>query len=52
MAIGTEILAARAGTVVKVEQSFDGIGLKSNYVMIQHEDGTIAMYAHIKKNGS
>jgi murein DD-endopeptidase MepM/ murein hydrolase activator NlpD len=52
MAIGTKILAARAGTVVNVVQTFDGIGLKSNYIMIEHEDGTRAMYAHIKKNGS
>jgi murein DD-endopeptidase MepM/ murein hydrolase activator NlpD len=52
MAIGEEILAARAGTVVKVEQDFDGIGLRSNYVMIEHNDGSRAMYAHIRKNGS
>ena|GEM_PF-532834 len=52
MDIGTEILSARAGTVVKLEQNFDGIGFKSNYVMIEHDDGSRAMYAHIKKAGS
>lgn len=52
MPIGTEILAARAGTVVKVEQSFDGIGFYSNYITIEHEDGSRAMYAHIRKNGA
>lgn len=52
MDIGTEILSARAGTVIKIEQSFAGIGLNSNYIMIEHEDGSRAMYAHIKKNGS
>jgi len=52
MDIGTEVLSARAGTVIKIEQNFDGVGLKSNYVMIEHEDGSRAMYAHIKKAGS
>jgi murein DD-endopeptidase MepM/ murein hydrolase activator NlpD len=52
MPIGTEILAARAGTVLKVEQSFDGIGFYSNYVTIEHDDGSRAMYAHIRKNGA
>lgn len=52
MPIGTEILAARAGIVINVEQSFDGIGLYANYVKIEHEDGSRAMYAHIRKNGS
>ena len=52
MAIGTKVLAARAGIVVKIEQSFDGIGLDSNYIMVEHEDGTRALYAHIKNNGA
>ena len=52
MPIGTEILASRGGTVTKVIQHFDGIGLDSNYIYIQHDDKTVAMYAHIKKDGS
>lgn len=52
MPIGTEVLAARSGTVKEVEQSFDGIGLQSNYVLIEHVDGSRAMYAHIKKDSS
>lgn len=52
MPIGTEILAARAGRVIKVEVQFDGIGLKSNYVTIEHEDGTRALYAHIRHHGA
>ena len=43
MSIGTKVLAARVGTVVEVVQNFDGIGLNSNYVIIEHEDGTRAM---------
>lgn len=52
MASGTPILAARAGKVSKVEDSFDGIGFKSNYVIVQHEDGQSSAYAHIQNNGS
>ncbi len=52
MTIGTEVVAARSGVVIKIEQDFDGIGLNSNYVTIEHEDGTRALYAHIKKEGA
>lgn len=52
MAVGTEILAARSGEVVAVEDSLDGIGLASNFVTIQHDDGSRATYAHIRKHGS
>jgi len=52
MPIGTKILAAREGNVQKIEQDFDGIGLNSNYVVIEHSDGTHALYAHIKKGGA
>jgi murein DD-endopeptidase MepM/ murein hydrolase activator NlpD len=51
MSVGTEILASRSGTVIKIEQSFDGIGLHSNFIVIEHADKTHALYAHIKKNG-
>lgn len=52
MPIGTEVLASRGGKVIKIEDSHDGIGLLSNYVQIEHDDGTTAIYAHIKKLGS
>lgn len=52
MPIGTEILAARDGKVVKVEDRFNGIGLNSNFITIEHDDGTHAIYAHIKHLGS
>lgn len=46
---GTEVLAARDGRVAKVEDSLDGIGLLSNYILLEHEDGEQSGYAHIKK---
>lgn len=52
MKIGTEVLAARDGTVVGIEQSFEGLGLHSNFIEIAHDDGTHALYAHIRKNGA
>lgn len=52
MPLGTKITAARAGVVLRVEQDFDGIGLKSNFLHVQHDDRTIAVYAHIKKHGA
>jgi murein DD-endopeptidase MepM/ murein hydrolase activator NlpD len=49
---GTEILAARAGKVVEVEDRFDGIGLHSNQVVLKHEGGQSSGYYHIQKNGA
>jgi murein DD-endopeptidase MepM/ murein hydrolase activator NlpD len=52
MSVGTDVLAARSGEVVEVEDSLDGIGLLSNFVTIEHDDGTRALYAHIRKGGA
>jgi murein DD-endopeptidase MepM/ murein hydrolase activator NlpD len=52
MSVGTEVLAARSGEVVEVEDGLDGIGLLSNFVTIEHDDGTRAVYAHIRKGGA
>jgi len=49
---GTEVLASREGRVVEVEVSFDGIGLKSNVLVIEHEDGQRSAYAHIQHGGA
>lgn len=55
---GTPICAARGGTVIRVEQEFTGRGLtpdfkdRTNAVLIQHEDGTIGQYSHIRFRGS
>jgi murein DD-endopeptidase MepM/ murein hydrolase activator NlpD len=56
--IGTPVLAARDGTVMQVESDFDKAGLNSekyggraNFVRIVHDDGSMAMYAHLKTEG-
>jgi len=52
MKIGTEVFAARSGTVVATRSEYDDprrpIELRvANYVKIAHSDGTIGVYAHI-----
>lgn len=55
--IGTPIHAARKGLVVSLMNQYSEGGVrkdllsKANYIMIQHDDGTIANYAHLKKEG-
>ncbi|MGH8032701.1 MAG: peptidoglycan DD-metalloendopeptidase family protein [Luteimonas sp.] len=56
--IGTPVLAARAGTVMQVESDFDTasrnaerFGDRANFVRILHDDGTMAVYAHLKPEG-
>jgi len=56
MPIGTPILAARAGTVMEMEDNFHGAAQKerylarSNHIRILHDDGTMAVYAHLQAN--
>jgi murein DD-endopeptidase MepM/ murein hydrolase activator NlpD len=54
MPVGSDICAARAGEVVRVVTEHDGHGYKwpNNLVIVQHDDGTRACYAHIKQEGS
>ncbi|HKJ16020.1 MAG TPA: M23 family metallopeptidase [Xanthomonadales bacterium] len=54
MPVGTPVLAARAGTVMDVEEDFNEGGIdkdslmqRANRVLILHDDGTMAVYAHI-----
>jgi hypothetical protein len=53
MPVGTPILAARDGIVMHVEEDFYGAGQKqkyatrANHVRILHEDGSMAIYAHM-----
>lgn len=54
MPIGTEVLAARAGRVKGIRESSpdDGVGDGDhNYIFIQHDDGTVAFYAHLMQDG-
>ena len=57
--VGTPVLAARAGTVMQVESDFSKAGLsrekyggRANFVRILHDDGTMALYAHLATNGA
>jgi len=58
MPVGTEVFAAREGIVVDVVDTFIGACLnsvckkKANYVLIAHNDGTFANYAHIQYKGA
>jgi len=54
MPVGTAIHAARSGTVMDVEEDFnkggtslEKFGDKANHVRVLHEDGTMAVYAHL-----
>ena len=54
MPVGTAIHAVRSGTVMDVEEDFNRGGTnkekfvdKANHVRILHEDGTMAVYAHL-----
>ena len=53
LSVGTPIVAARKGIVVRVKDDYHMGGVndffldKGNYVSILHEDGTFALYAHI-----
>lgn len=55
---GTPILAARDGTVMQVEEHFEGAGLdrekfgsRANHLRIVHPDGSMAVYAHLAADG-
>lgn len=56
MPIGTPILAARAGKVMDLEDDFHGAAqqerylARSNQIRILHDDGTMAVYAHLQPN--
>jgi murein DD-endopeptidase MepM/ murein hydrolase activator NlpD len=53
---GTLVCAARGGTVVKAKNDSNqgGASIKfdrfNNYVLIRHDDGTLAHYCHLKKD--
>lgn len=54
---GTEICAAREGQVISVQSGFSqggndpALGDKANYVQIQHSDGSIGRYLHLRRDG-
>jgi len=57
-AIGTPVLAARAGTVMQVEAGFRAGGVadraqagRANFIRVLHDDGSMALYAHLAPDG-
>lgn len=54
---GTKICAARGGVVTAVREDSDVGGLKpenlsdGNYIFIRHDDGSVANYWHLQKDG-
>lgn len=57
MPVGTPVTAARAGTVISLEEKYSKGGpdprmeKQANYIMIHHADGSMASYSHLQKNG-
>jgi len=56
--VGTPVLAARAGTVMQVESDFEKASLnrekyggRANFIRILHDDGSMAVYAHLQWEG-
>lgn len=52
MPVGSEVMAARAGTVREVIDRHEDFGRGINFIYIEHEDGTSAFYAHLKQDSS
>ena len=59
MPVGTPVLAARSGVVMEMEDDFHGGGRqeerylrRANHVRILHDDGTMAVYAHLQPNSA
>ncbi len=55
---GTPVLAARAGTVMQIQAGYEGNGQdrdhdlgRANLVRVLHEDGSMAVYAHLQHHG-
>ncbi|GAB4093226.1 hypothetical protein GCM10028786_21530 [Flaviaesturariibacter terrae] len=58
MKVGTTVIAAREGVVVRVVDSFSAHGLskrylgRANVVVIRHADGSNLLYGHLKKGSA
>lgn len=53
--VGTQVIAARSGLVMKVRSDLPDDDKQPesgqhNHIMIKHDDGTVAFYAHLKQN--
>ena len=55
MPVGTPVIAAREGVVLLIEERFeDGNRTpgQENYVNVTHDDGSIAAYVHLTRDGA
>ncbi|MFH1330223.1 MAG: M23 family metallopeptidase [Actinomycetota bacterium] len=54
MPLGSPVVAARAGVVREVVENVadDAHTSRLNYLLIAHEDGTVAFYAHLQQDGA
>jgi len=54
MPVGTDVRAARGGTVARVVEHHDGAGRDkpNNLVAVDHGDGTVGYYLHLKREGA
>lgn len=58
MPVGTPVHAAREGLVVAVRDTMQGSGItrfmqgRSNFVFVQHSDGTIGVYGHLQQHSA
>lgn len=53
--IGDTLVASRAGDVIFMQEGFvDGTGVygEQNFMMIQHDDGSVAFYVHLMHQGA
>jgi murein DD-endopeptidase MepM/ murein hydrolase activator NlpD len=57
--VGTPVVAAREGVVMQVESDFEKASLnrekyggRANFIRILHDDGTMALYAHLRSEGA
>jgi murein DD-endopeptidase MepM/ murein hydrolase activator NlpD len=57
MPVGTGVHAARGGTVVETAANFQGAGTdletdgsRANLIRVLHDDGTMALYAHLNRS--
>jgi murein DD-endopeptidase MepM/ murein hydrolase activator NlpD len=53
--VGTQVIAARSGLVMQVRRDLPDDGKQPqagqhNHIMIKHDDGTVAFYAHLKQH--
>jgi murein DD-endopeptidase MepM/ murein hydrolase activator NlpD len=53
--VGTQVIAACSGLVMQVRSDLPDDGKQPdpgqhNHIMIKHDDGTVAFYAHLKQN--